>query len=384
MMKINWIEFKNLDTGLEIQKTTFNEHLCLLVGKSGAGKSQILSAITQLCRIAMGESITITIEGAISFKIDEVEYTWKIKTSKQDKPELDFFDDFDNYSQTEKKIISFESLYKRTKDDTSEEKIFEVNTNNHGNSSVSIYGFERIPETSRNESFIFQFRNDTLLKNIYESLKHIEKPDYTLQIDKLVNSNKYNQIKKRYVEYGTQFSNKIDDLPAFVKFGIYQETNNEKLNTIKKQYKRIFDDIDDVKFENSEEFALAHCIKIKIHDRWIEQPNISSGMLKTLACLIDIDTLTNNYVVIIDEIENSLGVNCLDEVCAAIQYERNDLQFIVTSHHPYIINQIDISSWQIVKRKDNVISTVSAEEAGLLESHHAAYDKLQNLLKYGD
>lgn len=45
MMKINWIEFENLETKLKCNRIAFNNDITLLVGLSGAGKSQILDAI---------------------------------------------------------------------------------------------------------------------------------------------------------------------------------------------------------------------------------------------------------------------------------------------------------------------------------------------------
>lgn len=38
------------------------------------------------------------------------------------------------------------------------------------------------------------------------------------------------------------------------------------------------------------------------------------------------------------EFENGLGVNCIDVLAEILLSERKDLQFIITSHHPKIIN----------------------------------------------
>lgn len=37
-VKIKWIEFENIDTGLKIEKIDFYDDITLLVGLSGAGK----------------------------------------------------------------------------------------------------------------------------------------------------------------------------------------------------------------------------------------------------------------------------------------------------------------------------------------------------------
>nr|WP_293102352.1 hypothetical protein [Okeania sp. SIO2F4] len=47
---------------------------------------------------------------------------------------------------------------------------------------------------------------------------------------------------------------------------------------------------------------------------WILSPHISSGMLKTLMYISELYLSPEGSVILIDEFENSLGVNCLDSV----------------------------------------------------------------------
>lgn len=44
-MRVGWIEFENLKTGLKIERIDFFEDITLLVGTSGIGKSQILNVV---------------------------------------------------------------------------------------------------------------------------------------------------------------------------------------------------------------------------------------------------------------------------------------------------------------------------------------------------
>ena len=44
-MRVGWIEFENLKTGLKIERIDFVEDITLLVGISGIGKSQILNVV---------------------------------------------------------------------------------------------------------------------------------------------------------------------------------------------------------------------------------------------------------------------------------------------------------------------------------------------------
>ncbi|MOA29450.1 hypothetical protein D3C78_1504630 [compost metagenome] len=60
------------------------------------------------------------------------------------------------------------------------------------------------------------------------------------------------------------------------------------------------------------------------------------------------------------------------------------MQFILTSHHPYIINNIPLDNWKIVSRKAGVVDNYSAEHFNLQESNHEAFTKLINLSVYFD
>jgi Fe-S cluster assembly ATPase SufC len=123
--------------------------------------------------------------------------------------------------------------------------------------------------------------------------------------------------------------------------------------------------------------------KEKDIDNWIGLPNISSGMLKTLMHIAELYLLPDDSVVLIDEFENSLGVNCLDEVTANIlNQESGKQQFIITSHHPYVINNIDPEYWKLVTRKGNVVQVRDSSEFDLGASKHSAFTKLMNLDEY--
>ena len=90
----------------------------------------------------------------------------------------------------------------------------------------------------------------------------------------------------------------------------------------------------------------------------------------------------DGMVILIDEFENSLGVNCLDFVTDDLVGESSRHQFIITSHHPYIVNRIDTRHWKIVVRDGGTVSTKDASEFGLDESRHEAFIKLMNLPLY--
>ena len=71
---------------------------------------------------------------------------------------------------------------------------------------------------------------------------------------------------------------------------------------------------------------------------WIGPECISSGMFKSLVHISELYLSTDGTLFLIDEFENSLGINCIDELTTDILQSGRKLQFILTSHHPYIIN----------------------------------------------
>jgi len=79
-------------------------------------------------------------------------------------------------------------------------------------------------------------------------------------------------------------------------------------------------------------------------------PNLSSGMLKVLLIVTDILTLPDDAIYIIDEYENSLGENAIDFLPALLLEQQGNKQFLITSHHPYLINKIPVSNWYVLCR----------------------------------
>lgn len=99
----------------------------------------------------------------------------------------------------------------------------------------------------------------------------------------------------------------------------------------------------------------------------------------SLSLAVDKNTTLHPYsLVLIDEFENGLGVNCIDTLCELMLSERNDLQLIITSHHPKIINAIDKEKWKIIERDGSVIRNRISQELGIGNSQHDAYFNLIN------
>jgi len=100
-------------------------------------------------------------------------------------------------------------------------------------------------------------------------------------------------------------------------------------------------------------------------ERKVDQPymlsDLSSGMQKVLLIIADVLLAKKHSVIMFDEYENSLGVNAIDFFPDLIADFGDELQFFVTSHHPYLINNMPISTWQVFHREGAEVTVRSGE-----------------------
>src|SRR6266513_5031058 len=82
----------------------------------------------------------------------------------------------------------------------------------------------------------------------------------------------------------------------------------------------------------------------------IPYQQISSGMQKVLLIVTDIVMLPPGSVYLIDEYENSLGINAINFLPSFLVEQGGANQFVITSHHPYLINAIPIKDWFVFNR----------------------------------
>lgn len=115
-----------------------------------------------------------------------------------------------------------------------------------------------------------------------------------------------------------------------------------------------------------------------VYGKKLMQQDISNGMLKTIYYIVELYTMSDNSLVMIDEFENGLGVNCIDLLSELLLTERKDLQFIITSHHPKIINSIPMERWKIIDRNTNIVTNAGFDKYGIGNSQHDAYFNLIN------
>ncbi len=352
-MKIHSLTFNDTARHWKLAPTKFNDRLTLLVGASGVGKTQILQSIMKLQRISKGKLLYV-VEWKVEFLINGSNYLWEGKFDKG------------TYNITYERLIQ-DGVNVIKRDD----KDIELN----GHKTVKL---------SQQHSAIYLLKEEDAIKDVYADFQKIILNDFIDITNRISISS--SDINIRVEHYITIKS--IQESGLLTKTKLYLASKNvpEVFEQIKARFRDVFIFVEDIKVETFLSSRTHYYIEIKEQgvDEWIDERYISSGMLKTLMQISELYLSASGTVVLIDEFENSLGVNCINEVIGDLLSSRRDLQFIITSHHPYIINSIGYENWKLVTRKAGVVSTHDASEFNLGKSKHEAFTQLLNLDIYAD
>ena len=363
-MYIKSLAARNSREKWELEKVTFDYNFTLLVGISGAGKTQILKALDNLRHIVRGGSIG-------NFEWD---VTLELDNGKQYQGAGNFY--YDESGENNIGGISFPLVDK--------EILMALDTNTliiDRNQSEILFNGVKLPKMSKRSSAITLFIEEEPLKAIGWLLNKITYRNNAERRKSLIIDKK--QDPTNIVTDGLE---EIKELPVdnLVKYYLAQQKKIPIIREIRAVYQSIFEDVSLIYMSKTPEndyIKLALSIKHEQPTLYIEQDNVSSGMLRVLMLLIDVYFSPDGSIFLIDEIENSLGINCLDEYVHQLQHANPNIQIIATSHHPYIINNIPYQQWKVVKRKGAVISVMDAEDLGIGQSRQEAFIQLNKVLK---
>jgi ABC-type Na+ transport system ATPase subunit NatA len=368
-MKIQEVTYCNKALDWRFEPIEFGQ-LSLLVGISGVGKTQIIRGIADLKKVANGKSLN-GVCWNISFVSSGLNYRWKGEFEVQD---VEYFIDSDE-DEDRYKVIS-EYVYKGN------ELLIERD------GSYVKFKDREMPKLSPFKSMVEVLSEEDDISPIQQGFDRVfyRRPTDNVTTEIHVGI-PYEVLSESYLNIK---SLQESDLPTQVKLGLTYKCFPEVFNQIKYRFTNIFPQVEYIKLEPVKEkrlpflaagFPLLY-IKEKGVDNWIFQKSISSGMYKTLMQITDLYLLPDNSLVLIDEFENSLGVNCIDVLTEDLLSDRRGMQFILTSHHPYIINNIDLTDWKIVTRKGGIVRVKDAEQLHLGRSKHQAFIQLMNLDEY--
>ena len=397
-MKIQKFSFSHHRENWHIDEVSFDD-FNLLVGPSGVGKTRILVALETIFGVALGREKLDDFEWIIDFSHLDKSYIWSLWSSIPPENEDIFEIESKQFEVIEERLIQLENT-----------EVFHINP------LFSKLNNVKLPKIKKTESAMSLFPDEDFIvpliqgfesilssKPLNQSIQPENKESFENNIQDLKSITFNNDIKvtaklcTRDVE--ELFKRKIaffsPNIRAFILFEFKKDdTNDNRLgffrdgfNNIMENYLNIFPEIKDIKITRETISNDESLIFFEIQDAdsgdWIPQDRMSSGMFRTLIYIIEIMTAPEGSVILIDEFENSLGINCMSEITDFILDHADGLQFIITSHHPYIINNIPWQDWKIVSRKGSHITTKKATEISALDTA-SSLDKFTQLINVLD
>jgi len=348
-MRILTYKYKDVDPiGWHFSKVEFDK-VNLLVGDTATGKTRLLNTIFNLGRFSVSNEFK---NGGwdITFKHNDATYRWVLETETMKDGESGIIQD---------------NIWKI-------ERQREIPIVGRDRTSFKFNGRE-VPKLSSKENSVWLLKEEELVKPIYEGFSNIMQRRFFG--DELVNMTGYQTIPVNFIEkikkdrglkrlFQAEFN-----LSGTLYF--LSEYHKDIFNKICTLYKGIFPFIIettliDIRDLNKNISVIGpmpiFCIKEKGIDKWIPILDISSGMQKVLLMLTDIFVFPEEGIYLIDEYENSLGINAIDFFPSFILEVEKDIQFIVTSHHPYIINEIPVKNWYVFHRKGTEVTIKRGSE----------------------
>ena len=323
----------------------------LIVGDSGAGKTRFLNTLSNFAKQATADSVSFSGDWTVVFTIGSKQYQWDLVVDENPK--------------SEEKIVSREILSVKIAG------VFQTILSRDGNSFT--YGETKLPKLSRNMTSISLLKDEDDISSINAAFKRVQTRRFFTS--ELSENFAYYSLPTGVVE--KHMSAKDLDLLLRDPIGfqnkifILEQLFPQKYKDLLEFYKEVFPFVKEFSFQMLSDVSnapklpfrtRAFCFKEQSLDRWIPVNDISSGMQKVFLLALDVYLMPEGGIMLIDEYENSLGVNAINFFPDLLIDSDFECQFILSSHHPYLINRIPIDSWLVFHRKGVDVSIKSGKE----------------------
>lgn len=380
-MKLDTYHYKDTDNWNFSEITI--RRVNLFVGATGSGKSRLLNTISNLSEF-ITERSNIKALGGTTFKAGQWELQFSHKTDKfnwscrsSDTPERGRAVDSEELSVTDSNG-GRTLIYKR------EGPKFN-------------YKSSELPRLSPNTTGLYLFREEPAITALYEWFTKILRRNF--QGDDLLQACGYQSVprdadivqdKEKTKRPGSE-PTFIVPLALSVRLNLLKRFHSELFYDLINLYRSVFPAIQQCDVKDATELKLELPVPDKgktpvffIKERDVDQPvplhELSSGMQKVLLIMTDILTLPQDGTYLIDEYENSLGVNAISFLPELLLTYGQSSQFVITSHHPYLINNIPLDDWHIFHRRGSNVSIRPGKEFAekFGASRQQAFTKLVN------
>jgi len=351
-MKIIKYKYSDIDEpGWSFDEVCFGD-VNLLVGLSASGKTRLLYTIFNLGAFTVRQNFFKNGHWNLEFEQGSIKYNWEIITKR--------------ISATTS-LIAKEMLYENSKliVERDEDKF--------------IFKGEKIPKLPLQQTSIYLLKETECIKPIYDGFSSITRREFFKnaleeQAINLPITLKISEEFKVAADQGRHnFLSKLhkSGFPVSARLYFLEKHLKEDYIIITNYLKLIFPFIEDISFLDITKFEPnfpikgempIFCIKEKHVNKWISYQALSSGMQKVILFLTDIKTFPEGSIYLVDEYENSLGINAINIFPSFLSEVKQDIQFFITSHHPYLINNIGIKNWYILHRKGSNVKFLYGEK----------------------
>lgn len=342
--------------GHDVEEWDFEEtelnNVNLIVGASGSGKTRYLNTIFNVSSSIVHGQPFRPGYWKLTVRTEDYDYLWEydgVKIDGENQIRKEFVKRKRRDSQAE-----FEDLIDRTIDNF-------------------VFRGNKLPKLQRDRPGITLLKEEETIGPLYETFSKVQIRKF--HDEGLKDALSFQDVSNELIE----LSKSKDEIHALWK---QQPTLSAKMFLLKekfpKYYKLAIDTFEQVfsSIKGCEVAILENppmsiqvkgvvpvfLIKEKKINRKIPLHELSSGMQKVLLIITDIITLPKGSIYIIDEYENSLGINAIDFLPEFLVAHGKDIQFLITTHHPYLINSMPMKTWRVFHRSGSKVSIKGGAE----------------------
>ena len=347
-MKILSFTCRDVDeTGWKFNLVNYGR-INLFVGGTSSGKSRMLNTIFNIGRFAVSKEFKIG-TWDITFEHNGHKYNWILEASKKGEEGLIVKDIIKEIRKSDEVVIVDRDVNR------------------------FIFEGKGLPKLTKNETSISLLKDEASIKPIYEAFSYVLKRNFdrdALSTAARVETLPINLIKE--IEKDKNLT-KIahSDLSLSANLFLLSKYFTSVYTGICQYFISVFPFIQETSIRDLSEIdkniaipgrTPRFCVKEKGITEWIPIERFSSGMQKVLLIITDIQMLPNGGVYLIDEYENSLGLNAIEFLPTYLLELEKDMQLFITSHHPYIINKFPVKNWYVFHRTGYEVKIKYGEE----------------------
>ena len=318
--------------------------LNLIVGDSGAGKTRFLNTLFNLGRNVAGKRNHL-LAGNWKIRLEQNGniYRWEVRIDPK---------------QTGNPVVRKELLVNEFDQETPIVK---------RDGTKFLFNGASLPKLSRENTSIELLQDEDLIRPLYDGFGKVLRRDFSK--DGLSKYILYEVTPRDLLEQVVQELEQLFrmNLGLNSKLHILKKNFPEVYQRVCSHYLELFPFVEEIAIRDVQNIKLqinvdslgispVFAIKEKQVDNWIPVPELASGMQKALLILADIYSFPDGVIYLIDEYENSMGVSVIDFLSDCLDELDKDIQVILTSHHPYVINQIPIENWIVFHRDGSEVT----------------------------